>query len=105
MSAVHIERFLVRLVSDAVANHAAEHHLSAIHEVEHYVLKYWLKSILVNQVEVDFVIGCDLDTLVSFNEVEEASELKSAELSPPFLSGEFIYRFLEEQNLTAAPSY
>ena len=50
---IHFEIFLVHLVGDAISNPAPEHHLIAIHEVEHNILKLGHESFWVDEIEED----------------------------------------------------
>ena len=70
---VDIEAFLILLVRDAIPNLASKHHLIAAHVVVHDVLELWHKGLFVNQVEVNILIGGDLNSYVSFDEVNETT--------------------------------
>ena len=99
---------LVGLVSDTVLHFRAEHHLSAVHVVEHDVLKDRLQMlfgvfiILLDQVEVDELVSGDLDPDVSLNIVDEPSSLNLIILFP--LSGLRLLVELkfEEEDVTGA---
>lgn len=82
LSSVDRESLLVCLVSDSIPHFRTEHHLVATHEVEHYVFQLWLESLWVNQVEVDLVVGSNLDSLVAFDKVDETSDVQLVVLLP-----------------------
>jgi hypothetical protein len=71
-SSVDIKRLLIGFVGNAISYFASKHHLTAVHIVEHYVFEYWLKSDRVDEVKVNFFISGDLNSLVSFNEVNHS---------------------------------
>ena len=63
------------ILGDAESLGGAEHHLGALHVVVHYILKSWLKCLLVDEVEVNFFICDNLDSLVSLDEVDLTSHV------------------------------
>jgi hypothetical protein len=66
------ERFLTWLVGDTISDPGTDHHLDTFHVVAHHVLEIGHQGLLVYQVEVNLLIGTDLDPDVAANEVEEA---------------------------------
>jgi len=56
----------------------------------------------VNQVEINFIIGCDLDSDITFDVVNETSLLNDFVLSPDLDTGLFIYLSSKEKNITGA---
>ena len=100
LSSVDDERFLVGLVSDTVSNLGTKHHLRAVHVVIHNILKLWHESLLVNEVEVDLVIGSDLDSDISLDIVNETSRVNFL-VQLPFTSlSNLILLNSKEENLT-----
>jgi len=85
LSSVNSESFLVGLVSDTVFHFGSEHHLVASHKVEHDVFQSRLERLWINQIEIDLVVSCHLDTFVSFDEVNETSDIKLVVLLPEFV--------------------
>jgi len=104
-SPVNVKRLLVCFESDTVPDLAPKHHICAVHEIEHHILKVDLKRLRIDQVKVNFLVGCDLDPLVSFNEVNHASQIQFLVVPPLDLLSEFIFLKLEEQNLARAPCH
>ena len=70
-----LEVRLVSLEGDSVPDFATEHELGRIHEVIHHILEIWLESLLVDDVEVDFLIGSDLNSNIALDEVDLASHV------------------------------
>ena len=101
---VNVKRLLVGLVSDAVPHLASEHHLTAIHEIEHHVFQVSLKCFRIDQVEVDLLISDDLDALVALDEVKVASFLKFLIHYPSLFLAEGVCLQFKEQDLAAASS-
>ena len=83
---VNVERPLVGLVGDTILDFGAEHHLVAAHEVVHDVFERGLERFWVDEVEVNELVSGDLDPLVSFDKVDESSDLKLAVLFPLLLA-------------------
>jgi len=54
----------------------------------------------VNQVEINFIIGCDLDSDITFDVVNETSLLNDFVLSPDLDTCLFIYLSSKEKNIT-----
>lgn len=50
---IDVEASLPSLVSDAVLESWAKHHLTAAHEIVQTILKLRLECFLINQIEVD----------------------------------------------------
>lgn len=97
---VNAEVLLADLVSDAVFDGRAEHHLVAFHEVDHGVLKLGF-IILVQSVELDVVIGDNLDSLVAFDEVYKASDVVQTEiLRPAQVARDLVQLDLEKEDVT-----
>ena len=94
LPAINVKRVLVLLISDAVFDFGAKHHLIAIHEVEHHILKFWLKSYWVNQVEIYLVIRGNLNSLVAFDEEHESSDVENT-IFMPKLDGWVIFVVLD----------
>ena len=82
VSLIHIEACLVGLVGDSVPDLSAEHHLTAAHVVVHDVLKVRHQSLWINEVEVNQLLSCQLDSNVSWHEVDEGSLLNSVVVDP-----------------------
>ena len=75
----------------------------AAHKVEHNILKSWLESLGVDEIEVYLIIGGHLDPFVSLNEVDEASHVNLVVLLPllgHILVLVFFLDDLEEHNFT-----
>lgn len=95
---VYIEAFLVGLVSYAISNSPTKHALGTLHVVVHYVLKVWLKSFFVNQIEVDVVLSGNLDSDITSDEEDKTSDFNGVILDPTTCFSDFIKFLLEEKN-------
>ena len=104
---VHVKRLLVCLVSDTVLNLGAKHHLTATHEVVHHIVKFGLEGLQIHAIEEDFVIGGDLYSNVSFDEVDESSDVDAVILRPLLvvlgIGIVLIFNYFEKQYLTRTP--
>ena len=101
---INIKALLIGLVGDAVFDFGAKHHLVAAHEIEHDVLKGRFESLGVDKVEVDQVISGDLDSLISFDEVNESSDFKLIVLFPQLDTWIIlVFKDLKEEDLAGAP--
>lgn len=89
-SSVDIKRTLVGLVSDTILNLTSEHHLRAVHEVEHHILKSGLKCTRINQVEEDLRVCTNLDSFVTLDEVDGTALVKGVVVMPVLLFGKLI---------------
>ena len=68
LSSIYLEARLILFVRDAISHSCAKHHLGTLHKVPHYVFKFRKKCLFVDQVKVNFILGCDLDPNISSNE-------------------------------------
>lgn len=66
---VNVESTSVCLVSDTVSNFASEDETTALHMVVHDILKDRSELFVVDEIEVNLFIGCDVYSDISFNEV------------------------------------
>jgi hypothetical protein len=74
-SSVNSESFLIGLISDTISYFGTEHHLVASHEVKHDIFQCWLKRFRVDEIEVYLVVSGHLNSLVSFDKVNETSHI------------------------------
>lgn len=101
LSSVNVETSLINFVSDTIFHFGTKHHLVTSHEVKHNILKCWLERLRINQVKVNFVIGCNLNSFISFNKENKSSSIKHIILFPFFdILVFFIDNLFEKQNLT-----
>ena len=101
---VDLETALIDLVSHTVPHHLSEHHLGAVHEVDHDILQLWHQSRGVDLEEVDFVIGGHLDPDISFSVVNQATNVFLMVLNPLLAFQVLVELELEEDDRTRAPS-
>jgi len=59
--------------------------LIAVHEIVYNVFQNWHKWNGIDEINIDFPVSADLDTLVSFDEVDEASDVESLVSLPSLL--------------------
>jgi hypothetical protein len=79
---VNIEASFVVFVGDSVSDSSTEHALSALHVIVHYVLHFGLKRLFIDQIEVNVVLGGDLDSDVTFDKVNETPDVDLVVLFP-----------------------
>jgi hypothetical protein len=97
---VNDERPLVDLVGDSILYLGAKHHLRAVHVVEHHIVKSWFKGLLVNEVEVNLLVCCDLDSHIPFDVVYGTSLSDRVILLPLPLISDVVQFKLIEQDFT-----
>ena len=95
LSGVNEEAGLIGFVSDTIFNFGSKHHLGALHEIIHHVLKLWLQCLLVNYVKEYFFIGGNLNTNVSTNKEDLTSHVFELVVLLPDSS---FLMLLEEKN-------
>jgi len=66
---VDVQAFLFLFVGYAKSNLGSEHHLCALHEVVDGVFELWLKSLWINDIEINFLVGYDLESFVALDVV------------------------------------
>ena len=102
LSPVNIKRLLIGFVSDSVSYRFTKHHLRAIHEVLHHILKLRHQCLSVNDVKVDLVVSGNLNPLIACNVVNESTNIDLVIAFPLTLASELVELKLEEKNLTGA---
>jgi len=95
-----IEGPLTSFESDSILNLTSEHHGGAVHEVVDHVFKFRFKGHWVNQVDVDLLVCCYLDSFVALDEVDETSDVQGLVALPAFFESEWVRFLLEEEDLT-----
>lgn len=88
---VHVERFLVELEGDGVADPASKDQLVAIHVVVHHVLQLGHVRLLVDQVKVDFILSNHLYSDVLFYIRDKTAKVQTMKFLPIELFGELIF--------------
>lgn len=104
LSPVDVEAPLAHLEGNSVPDSASKHHCAAAHVVVHDVLKGWFEGILVDKVEKDFLISCDLDPHVSLDVIDGTSDINGVILLPFPSASDFVHYDLEKQDFVRAPS-
>jgi len=99
LSCVDVEVLLSCFVGDAVLNCAAKHHLIALHEVIHRVLKGWLESFWIDQIKIDFIICGNLYSLVSFDKVDKSSNFNCVVVNPLTSARHRVFLDVKEHDL------
>ena len=82
----NIKRTLISLVCHAVSNLGAEHHLVAAVEIVHHIIKLRLKCLLVDKIEINFIISSNLNSNIAFDVINETPNFKNPKLFPISLS-------------------
>lgn len=72
---VDLKSWLVGLKGNTISYSCTKHHLGALHKVEHAILQLGHERLLVDLIEVDFLIGGNLDSNVASNEVDLTSHV------------------------------
>ena len=102
---INAKVLLTDLVSDTIFDGGTKHHLVTLHEVDHGILQL-RNIILVYSVELDVLISDDLDSLVAFDEVDEASDVVEAEVvRPSLVARDLIQLDLEEEDVARASGH
>ena len=70
----HVEAPLPILVGDAILDLWSNHHLDTVHEVIHHIVETWLQCLQVDDVKVNFLFCGNLDTNISLDVEQEASD-------------------------------
>lgn len=73
LSGVDLNTRLVGLECNTISNSRSEHHLRALHEVVHAILKLWHKCLFVDEIEVNSLISNNLDSNITSNEIDLTS--------------------------------
>mmetsp|Transcript_11928 Transcript_11928/g.18404 ORF Transcript_11928/g.18404 Transcript_11928/m.18404 type:complete len:217 (+) Transcript_11928:235-885(+) len=91
LAAVNVEALLVELVSDALLDVGAEHHLRTVQVVLHNVLQDGVEGLRVDEVEVDPLGGRHLDTDVALRVKDEAADVHLVVLLPYSLFCQLVF--------------
>lgn len=102
LSCIYIEASLIVFVCNAEFDFWSEHHLTAIHKIEHDVFEDGHQGFLVDEVKINFLIGSDLNTLIAFDEVNKTPDIKSVILDPKLVFFYLIIDFLIKLDLARA---
>ena len=101
-----VKGFLARLVSDCETFGWTDHHHVAICVVVHDIFKSWFQTMLANNIELNVVWGCHLDTLITPDEVNTTSHIYLFVLDPlnriPLIYSHQINNLLKKQYLIGA---
>lgn len=74
-SCVDLKPRLAGFKCDSKPYSCTKHHLRTRHEIIHAIFKCWQKRLFINQVKVNFLICRNLDSYVSSNEINIASQV------------------------------
>lgn len=72
-SPVNVKWLLILFVSNSIFDLRTKHHLITTHEVKHDVLQRWHEGLRINEIEVNLLICGNLNSLITFDEIDEAS--------------------------------
>ena len=95
LSGVYLESWLISFISNAVSYFGTKHHLGTLHEIEHHVLKFGLKRLFVDEIEVNLFISRNLNPNIAADEIYLPTHLFKLVILGP-VAGFRIY--FEEQN-------
>lgn len=97
---------MVSFVRYSILDFGAEHHLTATHEIVHHVIQARLKSLQINIIEVNFVVSCNLNPDISFDVVDESSNINAIKLCPFLVVFSvrvvLVFNDFKKQHLTGA---
>ena len=96
LSLINIKTALICLVRDAISYSTPKHHLIATHIVVHAIFQLWHVSLLINQIKVDDFIRRNLNSNISFDEVDESFNSDLMINSPASFFGFSISLLLEK---------
>jgi hypothetical protein len=72
LTSIYIKASLIRLISHTKLNSLAKHGLIAIHVIVHHIFELGEQGAGIDEIEVNLVICCDLNSNVSFDEEQKA---------------------------------
>jgi hypothetical protein len=99
---VDVKTTLVGFVGYAVLAFAAEHCLTAPHEIHHDIFEFYLQSSLVDKIEENAVILGDLQSVVSLDVVDKPSACNLVVLLPSVFLRVWVHLKFEEQDISGA---
>jgi hypothetical protein len=101
-STINVETFLVCFVGYTVSDFATKHHLITSHEIKHNIFQFWHECFFVDFVEINLIIRSDLNSYITFNIVNEPSNLFLMVLDPLSLISLIILFNFKEQDVAGA---
>ena len=99
LSCVNIKTFSVCLISNTVSHFASKDQATALHVVIHDVLKNRCEFFVVDQIEEYFLIGGDVYSDITLDEVKQTFMLEFEILGPVPHFGFLVIDSLEEQDI------
>ena len=90
LSLVDIQAFLFLFEGYAKSNLGSKHHLCALHEIIDGVFEHRLESVWINEIEINFIVGYDLESFVALDVVQLTFEVELCVLFPVHIPCIFI---------------
>ena len=81
-SLIYIHTFLFLFIGYAKSDLGSKHHLGALHEIVDGVLENRLRTLWINKVKINFIVGCYLKSHVSLDVKQLAFEGELGILGP-----------------------
>jgi hypothetical protein len=78
------------IITDGKAHVRPKYHAAAPHKVVHHVLKSWFKFVVVDSIEIYFVLCDNVHSDVTFYEIDHAFVSKFGVIDP----GSFVFSFI-----------
>ena len=76
LSLIDVKTGLFLFIGYAKSNLGPEHHLGALHIIKDGVFEHGLKTLWIDEVEINFLVGNDLESFVALDVVQLAFELE-----------------------------
>ncbi len=68
-SRVNVETSGVSFVCNTISDSTSEDQTTALHVVVHHVFENWGIFFVIDKIEIDFLVSCDVDSNVTFDEI------------------------------------
>ena len=97
-SLVDVKALLIWFIGDSISDSFTEHALSTFHIIVHNIFQIGLKSLLVDEVEINVLLRGYLDPDVSFDEVDQTSGSYLIILDPTACFSHFVVNLFKEED-------
>ena len=88
---VDVQALLLLFKGDTESNLGTKHHLCAFHIIVYCVFEDGLESLRIHQIEVDLIVGNNLESLITLDIVKLSFQGKLKVLFPVHIAGIFIF--------------
>lgn len=95
-SPVDLECLLVSLVRYTIPDFTSNHKLIAVHIIVHSIFKDGHEGFLIHKIEVNYICRCNLNSNITFYEVDESPFFYFVVLNPYLSTREFLFLLPKE---------